>query len=516
VGVSIGTLAVALTSNTAGLEKGMNRARKSISKVAGGIPGVNKGLNSMGIAASAAMKPLLLITAVVIAVKKVADAFGAAINAASNMEETMNKFNVVFGESRDKALAFSNSFAAGVGRSRVEIASFMAESADLFKPIGFTTEAARGMSEVVTTLAVDLASFNEEADADVFDRLTSALTGSSETVKKYGVNLKESAVQQELLNMGLNPKNASEQAKTLARLNILLNDTTDAQGDAVRSQNSYAAASKRLQARIDDFLAAIGGKFIKFWQNTVEWIDGAIAGTENWLAEWVGIGKTYEEQAAAAKKFQEAQKKAAQDALELAKAEVIAADKKAEAQRLAEEAKQREIDLNEKLKSRAEDLTNSLKTQGDKYREQLTEIQNLLDRGMFGEGEEAQAIAAKLTAKVQAQIQSDIDKVIAQQNQQEKQRLDAWEKAADSAGKSATKSLVRVGSKEMFEQVAKAQFKKDNPLATFQKKSTKIQTDQLRTLKSIEQKIGGGGGGGGGGGASGGGGGNDSIQEVGL
>ena len=476
-------------SNAAGLEKGMNRARQSISKVAGGIPGVNKGLNSMGMAASAAMKPLLLITGVVIAVKKVSDAFSAAITAASDMEETMNKFNVVFGASRDEALQFADSFAAGIGRSRVEIAGFMAEAADLFKPIGFTTEAAKGMSEVVTTLAVDLASFNNKADADVFNDLTSALTGSSETVKKYGVNVKDAAVKQELFNMGLDPKNASEQAKTLARLQLILDQTTDAQGDAVRSQDSYAAAVKRLQARLDDFMATVGKVFLDFFKRAVMGIDSALGAIENFLAETLGIGKTYEEQQAAAKKFAEQQEKAAKESLDRAKAEVIARDKEAKAQKLAQEAKKKELELTNKLKSRAEQLTDSLKTQADVYREQLSEIQNLLDRGMFGEGEEAQEIAAKLTAKVQAQIQSDVDQVIAQQNQQEKQRLDAWEKAADRTAQAATTNLVRTGSKEMFEQVAKAQFKKENPLATFQKKSTKIATDQLRELKNINSNL---------------------------
>jgi len=42
----------------------------------------------------------------------------------------------------------------------------------------------------------------------------------------------------------------------------------------------------------------------------------------------------------------------------------------------------------------------------------------------------------------------------------------------------------------MFEQVAKAQFKKENPLATFQKKSNKIATDQLRELKNINSNLG--------------------------
>ena len=60
----------------------------------------------------------------------------------------------------------------------------------------------------------------------------------------------------------------------------------------------------------------------------------------------------------------------------------------------------------------------------------------------------------------------------------------------------------------MFEHAAKAQFKKDNPLARFQKESVKVQKDQLTTLRDIAGKIGTGGGGG----AAGGGG--VQIQEV--
>ena len=164
----------------------------------------------------------------------------------------------------------------------------------------------------------------------------------------------------------------------------------------------------------------------------------------------------------------------------------------------------------EKMQKRADKLTEGLKTQADKYREQLAEIQELQSAGAFGEGPGAQSIADRLTAEINTKVQSDIDKVIDAQAKAEKGRLDAWEKSAEQAGKSATQKLIRVGSKEMFEAAAKAQFKKDNPLVKFQKETAKVQKDQLTTLRDIAGKIGTGGGGGGG--SAGGGG--VQIQEV--
>mgnify|MGYP003136659741 CR=1 FL=1 len=138
----------------------------------------------------------------------------------------------------------------------------------------------------------------------------------------------------------------------------------------------------------------------------------------------------------------------------------------------------------EKMQKRADKLVEGLKTQAEKYQEQLDEIRKLQQEGMLTEGQ-----AMQLKSQINAKIQSDVDKIIDNQNKQEKQRLDAWEKAADNAAKKSTSELVRFGSKKMFEMIAKEQFKKENPLATFQKKSNKLQQDQLTTLRSIDRHI---------------------------
>lgn len=184
--------------------------------------------------------------------------FFLSIKSASGMEETMNKFNVVFGESAERVKAWGDQYAESVDRSKRQTADFPAGSQDLFVPMGFAAEAAEAMSKQVTKLAVDLASFNNKKDPEVLRDLHAALTGSGEVMKKYGVILSEAAVKQELLNQGMDPKTASEQAKAQARLAIILRGTKAAHGDAIRSAGSFANQMKRFWATIDDDAVKIG------------------------------------------------------------------------------------------------------------------------------------------------------------------------------------------------------------------------------------------------------------------
>ena len=185
-----------------------------------------------------------------------------AITAASNLEEVMNKFNVVFGSNAETVKQWGDGFADQVGRSKRQIAEFMAESQDLFVPLGFDDASATQLSQTVTSLAVDLASFNNMQDADVLRDFKAALTGSGEVMKKYGVILSQAAVNQELLNRSIDPKNASETEKVQARLAIITRGTAAAQGDATRSAGSWANQMKRVKGIIEDTAAAVGSALL--------------------------------------------------------------------------------------------------------------------------------------------------------------------------------------------------------------------------------------------------------------
>jgi hypothetical protein len=91
-----------------------------------------------------------------------------------------------------------------------------------------------------------MASFNNESEANVIRDLQSALVGNHETVRKYGVIITQATLDQELLNTGIEGgiREATEQEKVMARMNIILKGTTDAQGDAARTAGSFANSIK--------------------------------------------------------------------------------------------------------------------------------------------------------------------------------------------------------------------------------------------------------------------------------
>lgn len=222
----------------------------------GGLRRANKRLRTFGATVG------LMGASIVGGMAGVAAAFAPTIAAASDLQETMNKFDVVFGDRKAEVKAWSDNFADEVGRSKKQIADFMAGSQDLFVPLGFEAGAAEDMSKQITALSLDLASFNNMADEDTLRDLHAALTGSGEVMKKYGVIVSEAAVKQRLLDDGLDPKNATEQQKVMARLAIIMDGTTAAQGDAIRSAGGYANQMKALEGKLFDVKAAIGNALL--------------------------------------------------------------------------------------------------------------------------------------------------------------------------------------------------------------------------------------------------------------
>lgn len=218
------------------------------------------------------------------------------VKAASEMQETMGKFDVVFGKNAKAVQKWSEATAAALGTSRQEMAAMLSGMQDLLVPMGVLPDAAEGMSKELSQLAVDLGSFNNRETSMVFDDLMAALTGSGEVMKKYGVVLTEAAVKQELLNQGMNPKNATDAQKAQARMNIILRGTTAAQGDALRTAGSFANQMKRLKSTVIDTAAAVGGPLLDDLASLVSIASGGITAFRDFidknkeLARAIGIG----------------------------------------------------------------------------------------------------------------------------------------------------------------------------------------------------------------------------------
>ena len=247
------------------------------SKLVRGLKSAQRRLRNFGASVRAMGAKMLAVGSLV------AGPLAFSVKAASDMEETMNKFNVVFGASAKIVKDWGDEFGSQVGRSKQQIADFLAGTQDLLVPIGFEAGAATEMSKQLTGLAVDLASFNNKADADVLRDLHAALTGSSEVMKKYGVIVNETAVKQELLNQGIDKNKATEQQKVMARIAIIMRGTTAAQGDAIRSAGSFANQMKALKAKISDAAVVIGSALLPVITPLVTKITEAVQIAGAWI-----------------------------------------------------------------------------------------------------------------------------------------------------------------------------------------------------------------------------------------
>ena len=230
----------------------------------------------------------------------IAGAVGAplavAIRAGSEMQETMGKFNTVFGESASEVQAFGVQTANAMGVSEQSMMSMLSGMQDLLVPMGMLPDQATGISKTLSALAVDLGSFNNMNPDQVFGDLQAAMTGSGEVMKKYGVILSAAAVNQELLNMQLDPKTATEAQKAQARLNIIMRGTTAAQGDAVRTSGSFANQMKALKAAFVDVAAAVGGELLDDLAGMLRMVNSGVSFVKKFVKEnsqlvrMVGLG----------------------------------------------------------------------------------------------------------------------------------------------------------------------------------------------------------------------------------
>jgi len=220
-----------------------------------------------------------------LAVREVSRFGGALINAASDAEETANKFNVVFQDVRDEATQTADEIAESFGLSSKASQQFLSDTGDLLTGLGFTGEKALEVSDAVTRLAVDLASFtNVEGGATrASQALTSALLGEREAVKSLGIAIGEADIKRLAEEKGIVGE-LDRQQKALLTLELALGQSKNAIGDFARSQDSFANSSRVLDGALEDLSATLGEVLLPTATDTVSVLSDLVRGIDDFVS----------------------------------------------------------------------------------------------------------------------------------------------------------------------------------------------------------------------------------------
>ena len=226
--------------------KGAKKSKKDIEKIGKQL---QKTSHAMKGDLSALQSSFGQLAAGIAAVGVVAIALGRSfVLAASEAEETTNKFNVTFRGIIEQANEMARQLQQSYGLSIRESQALLSNTGDLLTGFGFTRESALDLSNQVQRLSVDLASFtNLEGGAARASRIiTAALTGETESLKGLGVVINQTVLQQRALAEGMTLVNGqlSSQQRAQLTLQLITEQSANAMGDFARSSDSYANRSR--------------------------------------------------------------------------------------------------------------------------------------------------------------------------------------------------------------------------------------------------------------------------------
>jgi len=183
-----------------------------------------------------------------------------AVVAASNLAETTSKVGVIFGESSDEITKFAETAATALGQSQQQALDAASTFAIFGKSAGLAGEDLVSFSTDLVTLSADLASFYNTSPEDAINAIGSALRGEAEPLRKYGVLLDDATLRAKALELGIyNGSGAlTSQQKVLAAHQVILAQTTVAQGDFERTSDGLANQQRILAAQLENTKVTIG------------------------------------------------------------------------------------------------------------------------------------------------------------------------------------------------------------------------------------------------------------------
>lgn len=221
--------------------------------------GVNQVSGSLGGLRSVAGK-LAGALAAAFAVQKVIQFGAACIQLGSDVTEVQNVVDVSFGGMAYKMEEFADTAITSFGMSELAAKKTGSTYMAMAKGMGVADEAASDMAIALTGLSGDVASFFNLSQEDAAYKLRSIFTGETEALKDLGVVMTQANLQQYAMANGMNSNiQAMSQAERVAlQYSFVMDSLKLAQGDFLRTQDSWANQTRILSMQWQQFMSIIG------------------------------------------------------------------------------------------------------------------------------------------------------------------------------------------------------------------------------------------------------------------
>lgn len=248
----------------------------------------------------------------VISAGALAKGMASAIKESIDMVEAYNLFTVAMGDSIDMGQEFVSRMSEVYGMDPKNIYNTAGYFYQLTDAIGMTDDASATMSLSLTKMSNDLASLFNMDVATVSENLASGMQGMTRAVRKYGMDIRTTTLQQTALTYGITDQVESmNEANRMAlryltmidqannAINQYSSDTDKASGtmgDFARNIETPANQIRIFKEQITQLGRAIGNLFLPVLAKVLPYINGIIMALRtliNFLSSLLGFSNKF-------------------------------------------------------------------------------------------------------------------------------------------------------------------------------------------------------------------------------
>ena len=236
---------------------------------------------------------------------KAREFIGSSIESASNLNETLSKTQVLFGDAAPSLVTWAEGAAKGLGQSKQQALDAASTFGVFGKSAGLAGDDLAAFAQQNTKMASDLASFHNTSPQEAIEAIGSALRGEAEPIRKYGILLDDATLRNQALKMGListtsealtpSQKVLAAQAQIMAQAGVATDDFARTSGGLANQQRIVAAETENAKAKFGEALLPVQLAVAQAMQTylipALTAVAGWISTVSTYLQEHSAVGK---------------------------------------------------------------------------------------------------------------------------------------------------------------------------------------------------------------------------------
>ena len=264
---SLGNLLTVTSQTRNGLTR-FSTTLKQVNKQAQSSTSIFKAMTS-GISGAALQFQIVWNT-----IRGVATGLGNLAMQGAEYYESLNLFATTLADKAQEAMDWVNMFSDALYLDPSNVMQYMGTFDSLIKGLGVGTDDAYLMSQQLTQLTYDLASFKNLDFDTAFQKLQSGISGEIEPLRNVGVALSEATLQELAYSLGIEKSVSamSEAEKAQLRYIQIMRSSSDWQADLGKTLTSPANAIRVVREQFNLLGRAIGNVFIPILMMAIPYV----------------------------------------------------------------------------------------------------------------------------------------------------------------------------------------------------------------------------------------------------